>query len=84
MAYAVSSKGQVTLPIEIRKRLGIKPGDKVEFPVKDGAVTVVPVRSEENPFEEWIGAFPAFSSREEINDYYSEMRGRDPREEENW
>ena len=27
----VTSKGQVTIPIEIRKKLGIKNGDKVLF-----------------------------------------------------
>ena len=85
MSYSVSSKGQVTLPIEIRKRLGLKAGDKVDFPVKDGTVTVVPARSDDdNPFKSWIGMYPAFKSRQEILDYYSEMRGRDPREEKGW
>jgi len=85
MSYSVSSKGQVTLPIEIRKRLGLKAGDKVDFPVKDGTVTVVPARSgDDNPFKAWIGMYPAFKSIEEINAYYSDIRGRDPREEENW
>jgi len=84
MPYSVSSKGQVTLPLEIRKRLGIKAGDKVDFPVKDGTVTVVPVRGGENPFLKQIGAFPAFKSIQEINDYYSDIRDRDPREEEGW
>ena len=27
----VSSKGQITVPIDIRKRLGVKEGDKVAF-----------------------------------------------------
>jgi len=85
MPYSVSSKGQVTLPLEIRKRLGIKAGDKVDFPIKDGTVTVVPARNEgENPFKAWIGMYPAFKSIQEINDHYSDIRGRDPREEEDW
>jgi len=82
MPYSVSSKGQVTLPLEIRRRLGIKPGDKVDFPVKDGTVTVVPARGEENPFEEWIGAFPAFKSRQEILDHYSDLRDDEGRKED--
>jgi len=36
----VSSKGQVTLPAEIRTRLGIKPKDKVIFSFDDGVLTV--------------------------------------------
>lgn len=34
----VTSKGQVTIPIEIRKKLGIKNGDKVLFMEKSGRV----------------------------------------------
>jgi antitoxin PrlF len=28
---AVTSKGQITIPIEVRKKLGIRPGDRVRF-----------------------------------------------------
>ena len=28
---AVTSKGQITIPVEVRKKLGIKPGDRVRF-----------------------------------------------------
>ncbi|MGH9604464.1 MAG: AbrB/MazE/SpoVT family DNA-binding domain-containing protein [Terracidiphilus sp.] len=28
---AVTSKGQITIPIEVRKKLGLKPGDRVRF-----------------------------------------------------
>jgi antitoxin PrlF len=42
----ITSKGQVTIPAEIRDHLGIKPKDKVRFEVsKDGSVTVAPARS---------------------------------------
>ena len=34
----VTSKGQVTIPIEIRKKLGIKNGDKVLFMEESGRV----------------------------------------------
>ena len=32
----LSSKGQVTVPHEIRERLGVKGGDRIEFVVEDG------------------------------------------------
>lgn len=41
----VSSKGQVTLPIEARKALSITPGDQVEFEVMKDNIVVRPVRS---------------------------------------
>ena len=40
----VSSKYQLTLPVEIRKGLGIKPGDQVEFQVKAGRLEVRVIR----------------------------------------
>ncbi len=34
----VTSKGQVTIPLEVRRRLGIEPGSEVEFELdRDGA-----------------------------------------------
>jgi AbrB family looped-hinge helix DNA binding protein len=52
----VSSKGQVTVPIDIRKRLGVKGGDRLRFVVKEGDVVLRPARSDANPFEKFIGA----------------------------
>ena len=34
----VTSKGQVTIPIEIRKKLGVKNGDKILFVEEDGRI----------------------------------------------
>jgi AbrB family looped-hinge helix DNA binding protein len=55
----ISGKGQITLPVEVRKRLGVKEGESVKFVVaEDGRTIVLPVREEENPFEKWIGSAP--------------------------
>jgi AbrB family looped-hinge helix DNA binding protein len=43
MIATVTSKGQVTLPAEARRRLGIKAGSKLEFVVLDGRLEVIPV-----------------------------------------
>jgi len=37
----VTSKGQITIPAEIRKKLHLKPGDKVLFIEEDDRITVV-------------------------------------------
>ena len=42
---SVGPKGQVTIPLEMRQRLGIKPKDKVEFALDDGQIKVSPARS---------------------------------------
>jgi antitoxin PrlF len=40
----VTSKGQVTVPVEIRERLGLKPGDRLRFNLsKSGQLTVTAV-----------------------------------------
>jgi AbrB family looped-hinge helix DNA binding protein len=35
MTATVTAKGQITLPVEVRRRLGLKPGSKLEFVVID-------------------------------------------------
>lgn len=37
----VTSKGQVTIPQEVRRKLGIEPGTEVEFEVDDDVVRLV-------------------------------------------
>lgn len=76
----ISSKGQITLPIEIRKRLGLKTGDRVEFVVDDKRTILRPARSPENPFEKYVGTFPAFSSVNSVNKWVRSLRDdRKPR-----
>lgn len=77
----VSSKGQVTIPQEVRVRLGLKVGDRVEFVVEDDKTVLRPMRTAENPFRRYLGAYPAFKSRKEINDWISEMRDQEPEQE---
>ena len=53
----VSSKGQVTLPADIRRRLGVEAADKVAFVVTDeGAVELRPVRYD---LKSVLGSLPA-------------------------
>jgi AbrB family looped-hinge helix DNA binding protein len=40
----VSSKGQITIPQDHRKRLGMQPGDEVELWVEKGSLHVRPVK----------------------------------------
>lgn len=37
----VTSKGQVTIPQDVRRRLGIAPGSEVEFEVADDGIRLV-------------------------------------------
>jgi len=71
----ISSKGQITVPIEIRKRLGLAPGDRVEFVVEDDRTVIRPARSEVNPFEKFIGIAGPFPGGEAgIKAWIDDMR----------
>lgn len=39
----ITSKGQVTIPQQVRRELGLEPGDEVEIVVRDGTASIVPV-----------------------------------------
>jgi AbrB family looped-hinge helix DNA binding protein len=53
----ISSKGQVTIPVDVRRQLGVGPADKVAFVVTDeGKVELRPVRF---TLESVIGSLPA-------------------------
>jgi len=41
MGYAITAKGQVTLPKSVRERLGVKPGETVDFRVNGQGEVVV-------------------------------------------
>ena len=43
----ITSKGQVTIPIEIREKLGFLPDTEVEFKVKGNSVEMVKAESKE-------------------------------------
>ena len=75
----VTSKGQITVPVEIRRSLGVKPGDKIRFEKQEGGIRLVR-DPEESVFEKWrgIGSFPGMGKgRDAIVAYFREMRGND-------
>ena len=70
----LSSEGQVTIPKEIRERLGLQQGDKVEFVTEGGVTYLRPARGGDNPFEAYVGALDAFDDAEAVNTWVREMR----------
>lgn len=73
----ISSKGQITVPVDVRHRLGLREGDRVEFVFEEGKAILRPVRREKNPFEAFVGALPAFGSAAEINAWVRDLREAD-------
>jgi antitoxin PrlF len=85
MSYALTSKGQVTIPKSMRLHLGIQQGDEVNFEtLPNGKVAISPAQTkartkakkelEVNPFRKFIGTGITGLSTEEI---LRETRGKD-------
>jgi len=73
----ITSKGQVTVPRDIRRVLGVRPGDKVVFEKVGTVVSIRPVK-EIDPFEKYSGiGNPGMpSGRKGILKFIRKMRGR--------
>lgn len=69
MGYAITSKGQVTIPKQVRESLGVEPGDEVAFHMDDqGRVTLEKVGPErrESRFAAVRGAWAGRMTTDEI------------------
>ena len=73
----ISSKGQVTIPQEIREQLGLRAGDRVNYVKEQGRIYIQPMREGVRSFAEFMGMAPGFKSVEEINAWVREMREDD-------
>lgn len=51
----ITSKGQVTVPVEVRRKLGLRHGDQVEFREHAGETIITRAPQAENPFEKYRG-----------------------------
>jgi antitoxin PrlF len=77
----ISSKGQIILPLEVRKRLGLRTGDRVEFVVENGQTTIRPARAPENPFLKYVGVRPVFPNAKKGNAWVRSLRDSDSEDE---
>ncbi|HEX4321238.1 MAG TPA: AbrB/MazE/SpoVT family DNA-binding domain-containing protein [Acidobacteriaceae bacterium] len=65
----VTSKGQITIPVETRKALEIKPGDNVDFVHTDDGNVVLFARNQPvQRLKGMFGKFPRTVSIEEMNE----------------
>lgn len=42
----VTSKGQITIPADVRRRMGLESGDRVEFVEVEGGFTIMPANDD--------------------------------------
>lgn len=73
----MTSKGQITVPKEIRRALGVGTGDRLLFESDSAGVRVRPVRTA-SPFQKYrgIGNPGMPSGRKALRRWFREMRGQ--------
>jgi antitoxin PrlF len=76
MKSTISSKGQITVPVEIRDRLGLRTGTVVVFELQNGAVVMRKGSSGEHPVDRLYGTLRLPRPVDAILD---EMRGPRPK-----
>jgi AbrB family looped-hinge helix DNA binding protein len=67
----MTSKGQVTIPRNIRERFGLLPGQMIEFVVEGDAVVVRRATNHEHLLR-WIGTV---STEVPVDEFMDELRG---------
>ncbi len=73
----ITSKGQTTIPSEIRRHLNLKAGDRVEFVVEpDGKVVLVPATIDASELKGLLAPAPRRVSLEEMDAAIRERAGR--------
>jgi AbrB family looped-hinge helix DNA binding protein len=76
----VTSKGQITVPVEIRRFLGVKPGEHLRFEPRADGIRLVR-DTEESVFEKWRGIGTGFPIKgdgpEAVVAFFRRARGHD-------
>lgn len=73
MQTTITSKGQVTVPANIREQLNLRAGDRLDFEIENGTIRVVPIGK--GTLKEFMGILPKATrivSVEEMNEAVAE------------
>lgn len=76
MKSRISSKGQITVPVDVRNRLGLHPGTVVTFEVRENSVLMRKGLAGMHPVDRVYGTLRLSRPVDALLD---EMRGRRPR-----
>ena len=73
----LTSKGQITIPRDVRRALGVRAGDKLQFKQEGNAFRVTPIHKH-SPFAKYagIGAAGIAGGRKGIVKWVRALRGK--------
>ncbi|HEX3392269.1 MAG TPA: AbrB/MazE/SpoVT family DNA-binding domain-containing protein [Solirubrobacteraceae bacterium] len=66
MYSTISEKGQVTVPKPLRDRLGIRPGDRLDFTEEQGRIVVSKATGRQDPIGAVYGILDLGESTDEV------------------
>ena len=69
----ITSKSQITIPKAVRVRMGLRPGDKIDFVEENGSY-VLRKHFDESPFAKWRGYLKHLEGRTS-DELVEELRG---------
>lgn len=75
MTATITSKGQITIPIKIRRKLGLRAGQKLEFDESASCLKAEKVVGK-NPFDSVLGSLKGEMAGMSSQEYLDMMRGR--------
>ena len=70
----VTSKGQITIPKKVREKIGISPGEELQFEEKDG-IFFIKKGMRKSPFDRWVG-YLGKGTGKDSDAVIEEMRGQ--------
>jgi len=76
MRSTISSKGQITVPVEIRERLGLVPGTGIEFELREEGGLLRKGTSDGHPVDK---VWSTLRLERPVDEILDEMRGPRPR-----
>lgn len=76
MKSVISSKGQITIPVKIREKLGLLPGSVVRFELLDGKALLRKGDRGTHPVD---AAYGTLALKRPVDEILDEMRGPRPK-----
>ena len=70
----VTSKGQITVPRQVREKLGVQPGEGIGFEEKDG-IFYIKKAVKKSPFDKWVGKLTPLKGKKS-DAIIGELRGK--------
>lgn len=78
MRATLTSKGQLTLPAEVRRKLGLQQGAQFEVTTNEqGQVIITPITEPDDPFAAWVGVLAPLPEGKTSVEFFRDLRTDD-------